>query len=301
MPTVHTLDLNFQGRPQTIAAYLVPHATGGILVEAGPGSTIPALQHALHAHGLTAADISDVFLTHIHLDHAGAAGWLAQQGARIHVHANGAPHLLNPEKLIASATRIYGERMDTLWGQFYTVPPEKLSILQDGQVVEAGGLQVRAIDTLGHARHHLVYMVDGICFSGDTGGIRLPGNRHVSLPMPPPEFHVEEWRQTLARLRQEKMTHIVPTHYGVYDDPDWHLAALSEALDEVEAWMEAVMPSEPSTEELRQRFAAFEQQRLERSGIRAEGSRSHALANPTDMSADGIARYWRKYRAAPQG
>ena len=249
MPTVHTLDLNFQGRAQTIGAYLVPHATGGILVEAGPGSTLPALQHALHLHGLTAADISDVFLTHIHLDHAGAAGWLAQQGARIDVHANGAPHLLNPEKLIASATRIYGERMDTLWGQFYTVPPEKLSILQDGQIVETGGLQVRAIDTLGHARHHLVYMVNGICFSGDTGGIRLPGNRHVSLPMPPPEFHVEEWRQTLARLRQEPMTHIVPTHYGVYDDPEWHLAALSAALDEVEAWMEAVMPSEPSPEE----------------------------------------------------
>src|SRR5512135_1903027 len=115
---VITLDLNFQGKTQAIAAYLVRHSSGAILIESGPGSTVPALQAGLAAHRLSSSDVTHVLLTHIHLDHAGAAGWLARQGAQIYVHPVGAPHLLHPEKLLASAARIYGDQMETLWGEF---------------------------------------------------------------------------------------------------------------------------------------------------------------------------------------
>ncbi|MBN2147830.1 MAG: MBL fold metallo-hydrolase [Anaerolineales bacterium] len=293
---IHTIDLNFQGRFRTIGVYLIPHALGGMLVEAGPGSALPVLQAGLAEHGLRPSDITDVFLTHIHLDHAGASGWLARQGARIHVHPNGAPHMHNPEKLLASAARIYGDQMNTLWGEFLPVPEDKLNILHDGQIIEVGGLQIRALDVQGHAQHHFVYFIDSDCFSGDIGGIRLPDSPHISLPAPPPEFHIEAWRESISRLRKENITRIIPTHFGIYNDPAWHLQALERALGEVEAWMEATLPLDLPIEELRRRFVEFEKQRMEKSGLDTSTAEAQQLANPAAMSADGIQRYWRKYR-----
>src|SRR4030067_192880 len=132
---VHTLDLNFLGVPGTIAAYLIPHRQGVVLIESGPGSTVPALVNSLNSLGYRPADVTDVLLTHIHLDHAGAAGWLAEQGARIFVHPVGAPHLLNPEKLLASARRTSGDMMEPLWGELLPVPEDQLTVISDGEVV----------------------------------------------------------------------------------------------------------------------------------------------------------------------
>src|SRR4030042_4609731 len=126
--TVVTIDLKFMGRANAIAAYLIPHRRGAVLVECGPGSTTTALEVGLSENGFHAEDITDVLLTHIHLDHAGAAGWLARRGARIHVHSAGAPHLLDPEKLLSSAKRIYGDMMDRLWGDFLPVQAGQLNV-----------------------------------------------------------------------------------------------------------------------------------------------------------------------------
>ena len=197
---IQTLDLKFRGFSGAIAAYLIPHSQGAVLVECGPGSTSMALEAGLQGIGLKVSDISDVLLTHIHLDHAGAAGWLARHGARIHVHPVGAPHLLNPEKLLASAARIYGDNMHTLWGEFLPVPEEQLTVHEDGEVIEIEGLRFRALDTPGHAFHHYAYIYQEVCFSGDIGGVRVGGARHVRLPMPPPEFNLELWRESVRRL-----------------------------------------------------------------------------------------------------
>lgn len=299
-PQVHTLDLNFQSRPGAIAVYLIPHAQGGILVETGPGSTIPTLVKALAQHQLTPGEISDVFLTHIHLDHAGAAGWLAHQGARIHVHPSGAPHLLDPQKLIASATRIYGERMQTLWGQFLAVPEDRLSILQDEQVVHTHGLDIQAVDVPGHAKHQYAYLVGDICFSGDIGGIRLGGQRYISLPMPPPDLNLEQWRASIQRLQAKKPARIAPTHFGVYPDAAWHLETIAQMAADVSTWIEQVMPANPPLEELRQMYLAFERQRAIHSGLDASAVDAQQVANPPSSSADGLHRYWHKYRT-PQG
>lgn len=303
---VHTLDLNFMDLPGTIAAYLIPHAHGAVLVESGPGSTIPALQAGLRAHGFTETDISDVLLTHIHLDHAGAGGWLARQGARIHVHPAGAPHLLEPEKLLASARRIYGDLMEPLWGEFLPVPPGRLSVLSDAEVVEIDHLRFQAIDTPGHANHHYVYLFQDICFTGDIGGIRLAGRRHLRLPMPPPEFHLELWRESLARLQMlfkthAELTRIAPTHFGIYPDPDWHLAELGKALDEIEAWMTTIMPADPPIETINEQFMEWTRNRSLAQGLEADLLDAYETANPSWMSSHGIHRYWRKHRQEKSG
>lgn len=300
---IHTLDLNFQGFAGAIAVYLIPHTHGAVLVECGPGSTTAALETGLQAHGLKANEITDVLLTHIHLDHAGAAGWLARQGARIHVHPVGAPHLINPEKLISSAARIYGDSMQTLWGDFLAVPEDRLITHQDEEVIEIEGLRFQALDTPGHAYHHFAYLYQEVCFTGDIGGVRMRGARHLRLPMPPPEFNLELWRESVRRLQTEyhrgAFTRIAPTHFGLFDDPAWHLKAVEQALDEVEGWMLQVMPASPSTEELKDLFGQWTLERSQHYGLEPGLLAPFEAANPSWMSAYGIHRYWHKVRNAP--
>lgn len=295
LSSIHALDLNFLDLPGAIAAYLIPHREGAILVESGPGSTIPALESGLDTHGYRVSDISDVFLTHIHLDHAGAAGWLAHQGARIHVHPVGAPHLLNPEKLLASAARLYGDNMESLWGEFLPVPEERLSVLQDNEEVEVFGLRLRALDSPGHASHHYAYIFEDVCFSGDIGGIRIANQRHLRPPMVPPEFNLEQWRASLDRLQRESFTRIAPTHFGLYSDPDWHLAALGKALDQVEAWMQATLPSDPPLETVDEAFQNWIVGCAQSDGVPSEIQTVYEAAIPSWMSAQGIYRYWHKF------
>jgi glyoxylase-like metal-dependent hydrolase (beta-lactamase superfamily II) len=295
-PTIHTIDLQFQGRKGTIAAYLVPHVKGAILIEAGPGSTIPALLDGMKRLGYELSDITDVFLTHIHLDHAGASGWLSQQGCQIHVHEKGAPHLINPEKLLASAGRLYGDMMDTLWGEFLPVKLDKITIMHDEEQVSIADLKIRALDVPGHASHHLAYLIGNACFSGDIAGIRLNSRKYLRLPMPPPDLNIEQWRASIQHIQEYNPTQIVPTHFGVYSDASWHLNAVLEELTEVDAWIAQKLPLNPSLEGLRQQFIEFEQKRAMKYNVKKSVIETQQIANPSFMSADGIYRYWNKYR-----
>jgi glyoxylase-like metal-dependent hydrolase (beta-lactamase superfamily II) len=293
---VHTVDLNFHDAPGSIAVYLIPHARGALLVECGPGSSIPNLLSGIAAFGLQPSQITDVLLTHIHLDHGGSAGWWARQGARIHVHPVGAPHLVNPEKLLSSAGRIYRESMQALWGDFLPVPEEKLVIHQDNQAFEVEGLPFRSIDVPGHAYHHFAYICREVCFTGDIGGIRVGGARHIRLPMPPPDLNLTLWQQSARRLQAEQQkgtfSRIAPTHFGIFDDPDWHLQTLRQSLDEIQAWMEQVMPAGPSVDELNRLFLEWTHQKSLASSLDSESLRQFEIANPSWMAAQGIYRYW---------
>jgi glyoxylase-like metal-dependent hydrolase (beta-lactamase superfamily II) len=295
--TVRILDLDFKGQASAIAAYAIPHADGVALVESGPGSTVPSLERALAALGFGLRDVTHVFLTHIHLDHGGAAGFLSQQGAQVCVHANGAPHLLNPDKLIASATRIYGDQMQPLWGDFLPVAPEKLTILgDDEEVALGGGLKVLALDTPGHAEHHLSYFCEGYCFTGDVGGIRISAYPYLRLPFVPPELHLEKWHASIDKLQALDARHVVPTHFGIFDDPDWHFDAIHRVLDEVDGWLAEVMPADPPIEELREKFVTWMEAQGRAIGLPDDVREAYLLANPLGMSADGLQRYWRKFR-----
>jgi len=295
---VHTLDLNFQGRAHAIAAYLIKHSSGAVLVESGPGSTLEGLERGLAAHGLTVGDVTHVLLTHIHLDHAGAAGWLAQQGATIYVHPVGAPHMLNPEKLIASATRIYGEMMDKLWGQFLPVPESNMIIPQDGEEIAIGNLRFVALNTPGHAEHHYAYLFEDLCFTGDVGGVRIPGYQYLRVPMPPPELHFPKWRESVKLLRKVNPKRLAPTHFGIYDDPEWQFSEIEKDLDNTERWLEQIMPADPQIDELRAKLTAWMEDEAVRLKLSDDVVQAYSLANPVGMSADGLQRYWRKHRMA---
>lgn len=293
-----TLDLNFQGRPNAIAAYLIRHPEGAVLVESGPGSTLAGLEAGLAKEGLSPREVTHVLLTHIHLDHAGAAGWLARQGAEIYVHPVGTPHMLNPEKLIASATRIYGDRMDLLWGEFLPVPESHLKVVNDTEEIVIGDLHFIPIDTPGHAEHHYSYLFEDILFCGDVGGVRIPGYQYLRVPMPPPELHIERWHGSIARLRKEKFARIAPTHFGIFDNPLWQLDEVEKGLVSASRWLEETMPSNPPIEELRKSFTDWMMAEGERIGLDDEVAKAYELANPLGMSADGLLRYWKKVRSA---
>lgn len=297
---VITIDLNFQGKSQAIASYLIRHENGAVLVESGPGSTLDSLKAGLDREGLSPRDITHVLLTHIHLDHAGAAGWLSHQGAMIHVHPNGAAHMLNPEKLIASATRIYGDQMETLWGEFLPVAAEKLVVPQDGEEISIGNLRFVAVHTPGHAEHHYSYLFEDLCFSGDVGGVRIPGFQYLRAPMPPPELHFGKWRDSIKRLQSLGFSRIAPTHFGIFDDASWQLSELQKQLDATEKWLEEIMRIQPSVDGLRSNLETWMKDQERVVSLSEDAIRAYSLANPIGMSADGLIRYWKKFRSPSQ-
>jgi glyoxylase-like metal-dependent hydrolase (beta-lactamase superfamily II) len=292
------LDLNFQGTACAIASYLILHSAGAVLIESGPGSTIDALRAGLAANGLSPSDVTHVLLTHIHLDHAGASGWLARQGALIYVHPIGAPHLANPAKLLQSAGRIYGDRMFPLWGEFLAVPQSSIVTPHDEEEIVIGSLRFVSIDTPGHAEHHYAYMFEGTCFSGDVGGVRIGSPHYLRVPMPPPELHLGKWRSSVARLRRLEITRIAPTHFGLHDDPDWQMRAVEQALDDTERWLETSMAAGLTLDDLRLRFSEWMNEQALQQNLAADTQRAYELANPLGMSADGLFRYWTKVRRA---
>lgn len=293
-----TLDLNFQGRPHAIAAYLIRQGDAVVLIESGPGSTLSALEAGLAREGLSPRNVTHVLLTHIHLDHAGAAGWLARQGAQVYVHPVGAPHMLDPQKLLASASRIYGERMESLWGEFLPVPQSQLTVLENAQEVVIGNLKFIPLDTPGHAEHHYSYLFEDVLFSGDVGGVRIPGYPYLRVPMPPPELHIERWHASIAKLRRQKAARIAPTHFGIFDDPGWQFDEVEKGLDSASRWLEETMPADPPIEELRRSFTAWMAAEGEKMGLDEGVAGAYELANPPGMSADGLQRYWKKVRMA---
>lgn len=319
---IHILDTHFQGMPQVTAVYLIDGPEGPVLVETGPGSTLPAILDGLAAHGLTPADIRAILLTHIHFDHAGAAGWWAQQGAQLYVHHLGGPHLIDPRRLIESATRIYQDRMGPLWGEILPAPAERVTVLYDGDVVHAGGLAFTALDTPGHANHHHTYRLEtpdgSIAFTGDAGGVCLPMVNVVDLPAPPPEFHLEKWLATLDRLEAENFHAIYPTHFGPLPDVHGHLRALRTLMiDSVafvaerardltgrraEGEMSQVTTADlsgleitpPVRSALLEDYIAWNHERAAVLNLSPVAIDSYELANPLFMSVDGILRYLRK-------
>src|SRR5204863_6904765 len=182
-----------------IAATLLETDEGPILFDTCPGSTFANLAAALSQLGAKARDVRHVFLSHIHFDHAGAACRFAELGAMVYVHPRGAPHLIDPAKLVASATRLYGDEMERLWGKFSAIAPERVRVLDNNVVVRVASFEIRAIETPRHASHHHVYHWDENVFGGDVAGVRLGGGPPAP-PFVPPELDIEAWRESIAKI-----------------------------------------------------------------------------------------------------
>ena len=228
MKRIRTLDLRYHDLQGAAASHLIRTDDGPMLIETGPMSTLPVLQRELEALEVDPESIELVVLTHIHLDHAGAAGWFAERGADVLVHPLGARHLIDPSRLNASARRIYGDELDTLFGEMHPCPEDRVHAIEDRRTISFGGIDLVAIETPGHARHHHSWMLDldGMrqCFTGDVAGMRIPGSDFVTLPLAPPEFEPEAWIRSIDRIDSLDFDRLHLTHFGSVDDPSRHLA-----------------------------------------------------------------------------
>ncbi len=299
MVKIHTIDLHHQGVPETIASYLVEGHDGLALVETGPGSALEKGVEGLALLGYQPTDIRHVLVTHIHFDHAGAAGWWAAQGAQIYVHHVGAPHLIDPSRLIASAARIYGDQMDVLWGEILPVPEERLTRLFDEDEIRIGDLLFKALDTPGHASHHMTFQLGDVAFTGDIAGVSVPGWRILDIPAPPPEFNLPHWLESLARLKRCDFEAVFPTHFGRDDNVAVRLATVEALVQNAAATVYELMAAGKSRDEILEAYEIWEFQRYEADGLTEHAIHQFLTANPLYMSVDGIMRYWRKHPPPP--
>ncbi len=285
------------GRPQVIGTGVL--GTDQLaLFDCGPESVFDETVAALRRLGLRPENVTHVFVTHIHFDHAGAAWrWAVDYGATICVHPFGAPHLADPTKLLASATQIFGDQMGRLWGEMRAVPVEKLRVIVDGEEVAAGGAVVRALDTPGHARHHHAWWIEAerTVFAGDVMGVSINGGPCLP-PCPPPDINVEQWLASLNKLMELRPARAFITHFGELDHPAKRLNELAERLLDWAEWIAEELKIGLSEEKI---ISLFEQRvwsELKSAGLSDEAVETYEQADPAAMSVGGLARYWRKFR-----
>lgn len=255
-----TIDTEMHGRRGITGAFIV-RGRRTALVETGPRSSLDVT-----LAGLSAASVEDldwIVVTHIHLDHAGAAGSLAARfpGARVAVHEVGAPHLVDPSKLWSSAARIYGDRMNELWGGIDPISQERIHVLRDGDQIDLGGRRLRAIDTPGHARHHHAYLDDqsGTIFSGDALGVRLPDVGIMRPATPPPEFDLDVAIASIRRLSDLRPTSFCLTHFG----PSGQGVRTADTTETCEQAIEALQTWAAWVREARERTSDLDEAALE--------------------------------------
>ena len=294
-PDLWLLDLSFQGAPRVVGAYLITGPYGHTLVETGPGSTLPALERAVAAAGVRVGDITQLLVTHIHLDHAGAAGSLLRRlpDARLFVHPAGAPHMVDPSRLLRSASRIYGDRMDTLWGAFEPCPDERVERLADGAEIPCGTRTLVALHTPGHASHHVAFHDPErhTAITGDVGGVRLQGASYVRPPTPPPDIDIEAWHASVDRLRALGLRALDLTHFGRFDDPSRHLDELLFRLDEWTEWVRGWIAEGISPDEMATALKSRSDADIAASVPDPTLAKAYELATPSRMTIDGLTRY----------
>ncbi len=291
------IDLQFQGVQKVVAAYLLETDDGLALIETGPSSTLAALEAGVKALGRELADIRYLLVTHVHLDHAGAAGLLMQRNAdaRLYVHEIGAPHSIDPTNLVRSATRIYGDQMERLWGEVVPVPADRVIAVADGETVAVGGRTLTVLYTPGHASHHVAFHdpLHNVAFTGDVAGIRIPPSPDTLPPTPPPDIDIALWHQSIRRLRDLAPERMLLTHFGVVNDVQVHLDRLDRRLDEWVALVESFVTDGIERDTMVDRLIAHVAAQMESDGTTSV-SQQTALATPYGMAVDGLLRYLRK-------
>lgn len=299
-PGVRYVDLRFQGVSAVIATAVLDARSGVALVDPGPASCLDALRQGLSAMGIGVGDLTAVLLTHIHLDHAGATGSLVRENPRltVYVHERGAPHIVDPRRLVESATRLYGSEMDRLWGPILAVPESNVRALASGERIEAGGRHFEVAYTPGHASHHVSYFDPdgGMAFVGDTAGVTIGASRFVMPPTPPPDIDLALWHGSLDRLLAWEPASLFLTHFGPVERPRPHVEELRARLDRAAAMVRRALEMFPDPADEASAAARFREEmgREIRRRMSETDARSYELAVPLDHCFVGLARYWRK-------
>ena len=289
----HTLDLHFRGLNDAIAAFIIESSVGPILVETGPFSTFPSMEEGLDKLGYKTSDIQHVLLSHIHFDHAGAAWVFAENGATIYLHPVGVAHMHDPSKLVASATRIYGDMMDELWGKMEGIPKENLKVMAHKESVTIGDETFTAIHTPGHAKHHIAWEWNKSIFAGDVAGARIL-NGPVVPPCPPPDINIENWISSIDLILSRNPEKLVLTHFGERTDVNEHMQSLKKILTDWSVWVKNKWEEGLTSEEMVPLFMNYTNDQLKSHGVPDEGLRQYEAANPAWMSIAGLVRYWKK-------
>jgi glyoxylase-like metal-dependent hydrolase (beta-lactamase superfamily II) len=279
------IDLLHGATEHVIGSYVVETDDGFALFDCGPASCAPRLRQGLRERGLELSDLRHILLSHIHVDHAGAAGLLVreQPGLQVHVSELGAPHVVDPRRLEASARRLYGEAFDGLWGELAPVPAANV------HVVGNRTLGLDCFPSPGHANHHVCYLAaDGTLYAGDAAGVRIAPAQFVLPPCPPPEVDVEAWEATIRELERRAPARLALVHFGVFTDVEEHLDRLRTTLHE---WVERVGHGidEPA-------FVAAARADVARSDPNAVDAYDRAA--PYWHGYRGLARYWHRRRDA---
>ena len=306
-PDLWVLDTVFQGESGIIASYLLTGARGLALVDVGSAASLERLLDGIRATGHQPEEIEHILITHVHLDHAGATGALLAHTphAQVYVHSIGAPHMINPDKLLASAARIYGDKMETLWGKILPVPEERVTTLDEGTQIHVGDSTLHELYTPGHAIHHVVFHdpAHSAVFAGDVAGVRLEDIPYVRPPTPPPDLNLEDWSASIDRLRALHPTTLYLPHFGAV------AGAIDAHFDELQArlygWGELLLPGIRNGEsdlELASDLARASDPEVLRSASdiadmeRDTAAKRYELATNYLMSAQGYVRYYRRVR-----
>lgn len=290
------IDLQFRGSPRVIATPLLSGPDGVTVIDPGPTSCLPALEAGLRDRGLSLRDVRTLLLTHIHLDHAGATGTILERvpGIRVYVHELGAPHMIDPAKLLASAARLWGDEMEALWGAFLPVPPSQVTALAGGERLQLAGRSLQVAYTPGHAKHHVSFLDEqsGLAYVGDTAGIRVAGD-HMLAPTPAPDIDIEAWQQSLDRIDAWHPVSLFLAHFGPVTPARAHIARYRLVLA---AQAEAVRELMRSglTEDERIRVFADQLRKEARRHLPEREARATELAAPFEQLWYGLARYWQK-------
>jgi glyoxylase-like metal-dependent hydrolase (beta-lactamase superfamily II) len=269
------IDVRHLGRERVIGCWQL----GDVLIDPGPTSSLEQLLASLGGQRPRA-----LLLTHIHLDHAGGSGSLVERWPEleVYVHERGAPHLIDPSRLLDSARRLYGERMDSWWGEMVPVPERNIRVLQGGERVLDDAYEVAY--TPGHASHHVSYLHGGTAFVGDTGGVRITERSPTIPPTPPPDVDLEAWRESISKIRAWRPERLAITHFGAYEDVDGQLDSLERGLDEL---------AQRVRDQDRDAFIAGLADELAR-GAEPDAIDAYTQAAPLDQLYAGLERYWRK-------
>ena len=293
------IDVTFMGFPRVIAPAVLQGPGGVALIDPGPSTCLDTLRASLEERGMTVADVKAVLLTHIHLDHAGATGSLVKENPEIavYVHEKGAPHMVSPEKLLASAGRLYGDQMETLWGEFAPIPKANIRSLTGGERIDVSDRQLDVVYLPGHASHHVGYFdsASGVAFVGDTAGIRLGTELFATPPTPPPDIDVEAWVQSVELIRSRHPSTLFVTHFGPHEDVSAHLDAFLEHLAAAKDLARTILESDATDEDKASEFTHQMQLYIQRfMPAQQTDLFNGAPLGPLSLGWLGLRRYWRK-------
>jgi len=297
MSDISILDTNWVGRTHSIAAALLESGGHYTIIDPGPESTYATLRERLNARGLSVAQLDAILLTHIHLDHAGASGSLVRDnpGIAVYVHNLGAPHMLDPSRLLASALRLWPDTLHHLFGETLPVPKENLRILEGGETLTLGARKLEVAYTPGHASHHVSYFDDaeGVAFVGDTTGIRIDNGPYILPATPPPDISLEIWENSFATILKRRPSRLFLTHFGFADNPAEHIDQFRRRLHRWAELAAEILRSAPSEAEAKQAFVARAQAEMQEQ-LGPQEADHHAFTAGLDLSFLGLARYLRK-------